>query len=430
MKTLNALKIQPIALALLLLSCGKPATPPPPDAATQTAEKEPDPPPVLQEEPPLHLPAGQTLGDALQPIPPLPRRLTTGAQAGALVPQTGCAEALPANCALGKRLELTLPPQKPDDPPQIAEVCLCTRATERTDQDRAALPGKQLVAVAVWPADDKTHLAEQKAELVFPEAQHRPVQLPVERQKAGHDASAWGTLIATGWPQVPVLAVASARFYDGTLGEQIVWQRTAHALHVADGKLSWQPLGARTFTSLDLDHLQTLCEGLGEAAPADRTGTNAAACTLREQLAEPHAEAVVNHLEVRQKRLKEQGKDNLKGQGKETAENDPDPQSIWLREAKKLLKAGQWQKALELALQVDMVCGEAVTEAHAIVLEALKDGQQPLVKTAPNQTLVEVCEPLPDKPAPKRQKVEAAPAAKVQKAGKVPQASKPKRKQR
>ena len=359
---------------------------------------------VPENEPPLQLPAGQTLGDALPQVPALPRRLASGAAAGALVPQTSCADLLPADCALGKRLEITLPAEKAGEPPLVGEVCLCTKAVERADTDRARATGKQLVAVAAWPG-------ERKADATFPEAKHEPAELPPERQKAGHDGAAWGTLIATGWPQMPAIAVASARFADGAFGEVVHWQRTAQALHVDGGKLSWQPLTDRRFYSYDVNQLRAVCDGTADAAPADRVGANLAACERAGQLPQIMEHGAAARLALREKRLN--------GQNADSDNNDPDPQAIWLRDAKKQLKNGHWQEAIETALRVDVICGDAVEDAHAIVTRALAEGHVVPAKVAPNQPLTELCEPLPDKPAPKRQRADPEKPAKAEKAAKA-----------
>lgn len=381
---------------MALGACDHKSPSPPPVTAHEREAEPPSRAPqsnaVADSEPPLALPAGQTLGDALPQVPPVPRRLASGAQAGALVPQTSCADQLPADCALAKRLEITLPTEKPGEPPTIGEVCLCTSAVARAEADRASATGKQLVAVAAWPGD-------RKAEATFSEARHAPTNLPQTRQNAGHDSAAWGTLVATGWPHMPVVAIASARFADGVFGEVVHWQRAAQALYLDAGKLTWRPLGERAFTSLDLNYLQALCEGKADATQEDRTGANPAACGPAEQAAQAQAQAAADRQTLRQKRLK--------GQGNENADKDADPQSIWLREARKQLKAGQWQAAIETALQVDMICGEAIQDAHAIVAEALAQGHVTPAKVSPNQPLADLCEPLPDKPAPKRQRVEA-----------------------
>lgn len=353
-------------------------------AESATVEEPPEP------ETPLSLPAGQTLGDLLPPVPPMPRRLTTGPLTGAATAQTDCGDVLPAGCALSKSIELTLPGAKADDPPQMAQVCLCMRTTDRPDSQRAASPGKQVVAVAVWPGD-------KRAEAVFAEAKYDAKTLPAARQKSGHDAAAWGALIATGWADVPVLAVASARFYDGQFGHEAVWNRSAQTLHVIDGQPAWKPLETRTYTSTDLEHLQALCDGAADWSPADRGGPNADACVLHDQLAADLAVAAAARLQTRQKRLK--------GQGTESPATDDDPQSIWVREARKQQKAGKWQDAITTALRADAICGEAATEAHAVLSDALRDGHVQPLKSQPAQPLTTLCEPLPDKAAPKRQRV-------------------------
>ena len=89
-----------IAAVLALGACGSKPTPPPlvKEAAAVAPVAPVAPPPAAPAtEPPLALPAGQTLGDALPHVPSLPRRLASGVAAGALVPQTSCADLLPAD---------------------------------------------------------------------------------------------------------------------------------------------------------------------------------------------------------------------------------------------------------------------------------------------------------------------------------------------
>ena len=65
-----------------------------------------------------------------------------------------------------------------------------------------------------------------------------------------------------------------------------------------------------------------------------------------------------------------------------------------------------------------MVCGEATRDAHAIVADALVEGHVTPARVSPNQPLGDLCEPLPDKPAPKRQRAEAEKPVKAEKPAK------------
>jgi len=385
-----------LVVTVLVAACGKPAGEPAPSPRERSAEDGdrhapsaapaaargavPVPAPTEQ---PIDLPSGTTIGDVLPPLPQPVARLADGTHSGVALPKVGCSDLGPEDAALVRRVELPLAAKAAGELPGVLEVCLFSKVLERATPASA---GKQFIAVAAWPGD-----AVQQT--TFEPQQRTPESLPPERQKAGHDAVTWGTLIATGQAQMPVLAVVSARYLDGELGEQVLYRRDARLLG-SDGR--WQPFAHRDFATLDLAHLDSLCAGKAEASPADHSaGALQAACDRLEQAAPSAAKALADRLAVRSRRLKGSGDAG-------DAARDPDPQSLWLRDAKKLLQKGQWQEAFRTALQVDAVCGEAAAPAHTLMAEALAAGQVAVQKSKPVQPLVDLCEPLPDKPAPRR----------------------------
>ncbi len=362
-------------------------------AAAESPQPEPAP-AAVAEEPPLALPAGQTPGDLFLVPPKLPPRLTTGGDGGQpAVPTSDCADAGPSGALLVKHLELTLPAAKPGEAPQVVQACLFQNALERTD--RTSHSGKQFHIVAVWPGD--VNWAMDVAE-----PEREPSNLPPERSKAGHDATAWGTLIATRLPETPVLAVISSRFIDGNLGEVLQWRRQARLLHVGKG---WLPFEGREFSSVDGEHLRQLCEGKAEYSPADKAaGALQLACDRLSQWQPTHEEQQQAHLTLRNERLLGKGSDAV------TAAEE-DPQSAWLLAGKRALAKGDWATAAQMALRVEMVCGEPVTEAHALLSEVAKIAALPPIRVQPAQNPVAMCEPLPDKIAPRRKVAEVPKSA-------------------
>ncbi len=344
-------------------------------------------------EPPLALPSGTTLGDALPPLPKAAPRLSTGDLSGAAVAAQSCADIAPAGFVLVKRYEITVPAGVKGAPPNVIETCILAKPAERKDKWSQA--GKEFLAIATWPPDKQT-------QIVLPEMQRPAISLPPERQKAGHDATGWGTIVATGNPDMPALAIASARFFDGLYGEQVFFRRDARVLRSVAGALQWQPLEVRDFVTIDLDHLHNLCEGKAEASPADRAGPQPGACAKMEQLAESHAAGAQKRLDDREARLKGQGSEKVTAQ-------EGDPQSIWLRDGRKALTAGDYATAADMALRVHAVCGEAAKPALALMSDVVAARHLTAARTQPNQTTADLCEPLPDKDPPKRPRAESKP---------------------
>lgn len=389
-----------LCACLVATACGRPAQAPKPaspaegpaaaEAAPAQVPAAPSPPPAQTDEV-VELPAGMTLADVLPAVPlPVPH-LAGSANAALAMPRTECSDLGPEGAVLVRRIELPVAPEAQGALPGVLELCLFSKVIGHTS---AADSAKQWIAVAAWPGD-----AVQQT--TFEPLQHKPENLPPERQKAGHDAASWGALLATGDPKMPALVVVSARSFDGELGEIVHYQRQARLLRPLAGKLTWEPFLERSFETVDLPHLEALCAGKAEASPADRAaGALQVACDQVSQVSEGLAKAATSRLALRQKRLKGGGDAGDPAQ-------DPDPQSLWLRDARKALHKNNVAEALTLALQIDVVCGEASAEAHALIQEALALQQVSVQKPKPAQPLVDLCEPLVDKTPPRRVRADA-----------------------
>lgn len=368
----------PAPAAAAAPSPGAPAAAAPTPAPAATA-------PALADEP-MALPAGQTLGDLLPPIPPSLPSVGQG-EAGA-VPEHSCADSEPAGFDLVKQLTLTLPAAKVGEAGEPLSVCLFQQVlAERADKNGGSGRVYQMVATAA----DGTSVSGE-----LPEVRHAPQRLPPERQRSGHEGAGWAALVASGDPDSPVMAVASGRFYDGALGEEVYFVRSAKVLRRQGAGWAWLPLVERSFAVTDLDHLQALCAGKADASEADRSaGALQVACDRAEQIEAGREEARLARLATRKKRLGGGG-------GAAKAEEDPDPQALWLRDARAAAAKGDRARTVELALKAQAMCGEASGEAQAVVRQVLASEQREPVKVQPGQPNLELCEPLPDKAAPKR----------------------------
>ncbi len=340
----------------------------------------------------MALPAGQTLSDLLPAIPVLLQRVGGGSPSSA-PPEHSCADSEPAGYDLVKQVTLTLPPAAAGQPSQALSVCLFQQfQADRADKITSSGRVYQLLAVQA----DGSSIAGDLPELARP-----PKRLPPERVRGGHEATGWAALVASGDAEMPVLAVATARFYDGPLGEEVHFIRQAKVLRRQGAGWAWLPLVERAFSVTDWDHLQALCAGKADACDADRAaGALQVACDKVEAAEATREEGRLARLATRKKRLA--------GGGGGNADLDPDPQSLWLRDAMAAVRKGEHAKAVELALKVDAMCGESAAEAHALIRESLAAAQLEAVKSQPAQSLVELCEPLADKPAPKRPRQDKA----------------------
>lgn len=390
----------PLLLALLTAACGKdapvqekPAAPAPAPAANPAngaVEKKAVAADQGLPEEPMALPAGQTLSDLLPAIP-LKLPSVGGGEASA-APEHSCADSEPAGFELVKQLTLSLPAAKVGEAATPLSVCLFQQVlSERADKNAGSGRIYQMVATS----SDGSSISGE-----LPELRHVPKRLPPERQKAGHEGAGWAALVASGDPETPIMAVASGRFYDGALGEEVHFVRLAKVLRRQDAGWAWLPLVERSYAVTDFDHLHALCAGKADASEADRAaGALQIACDRAEELEGPREEARQARLATRKKRL-------AGGGGAAKVEEDADPQALWLRDARAAAAKGDRPKAVELALKAQAMCGEASAEAQAAVRQALASQQLEPVKVQPNQPTLELCEPLLDKAAPKRPRTE------------------------
>ncbi len=336
---------------------------------------------------PVGLPRGQTLGDALPPLPPLPPRLGQAQPARLPTVAAGtCKQGAPPGAILLKRLVLDLASPPTEGPKPQLEVCLLQMTTERIE--RAGTSGRRFRAVAVWP--DGAQVSQDMRELA-----RLPLRLPADRAQSGHDGSAWATLVATGDPRRPALAIASARFYDGLWGEEVHLLRRAAVLVRKGEAWTWQSVGERASMTVDLPHLRALCKGQATASVADRTaGAVDAACKRVDMVQRRQRGEADARMATRRQRLQ--------GQAGGEAASDADPQSIWLRDGRTALAKGETERAIQWALMTDMVCGEAVREAHQLIREALQKAHVTRQASTPVQGTSPLCPPLVDRVPAKR----------------------------
>jgi len=347
---------------------------------------------------PAELPRGATAGDVLPPLPTAARRLSGGVDALPLLPSVTCASLAPdREFKLGPRLEIVRLPRKKGEPAGTLEVCLFNRWLKRTADELPERTGRVHHLVAAFPGDEVA--AWTSDELKRPPANARPEwSLP--------KAAGWSAVIATGIPDRPALAVVSARFYDGPLAEELHWRRHARILRRSKGRWAWVPLASLHFTSLDTTHLLAACQR--EETEGDE------ACLGADERVEAHRRDGASRGEVRQARVarrKDAKRARKKRRDKSAKTNevkryrgDSEPQAAWLHDGRAALARGKWRLALQCALRIDMACGEPVRESRDLIAAALKKAGIVSEKSLPLARHVPLCEPLPDKPGPKRQR--------------------------
>lgn len=391
----SGLGIGCLLAAMLLSGCGRETGPTTRTKATSPVSQ---PAAATAEAPPPELPAAATAGDVLPPLPKAARRLSAGPDAAPLLPSMPCNALAPdREYKLGQKFEVMRSPTSAAASSGTLELCLfhrwltrpadeLARRTGRVHHFVAAFPGDE---VAAWTSDDMERAA----------ANTRP-------EWALAKAAGWSRLIPTGIPDRPAIAVVSARFYDGPLGEELHWRRQARVLTRHKDRWTWRPLASRDFASLDTAQLVAVC-GAAEAE-ADK------ACLGADEQVEAARRAAHQRGEQRQARFDSRGdRSDKRRRGKKSASvgakpaeyiGDGDPQSAWLRDGRRALARGDWRSALTHAMYIDMVCGEAVQEAHELLRDALAKGGLKREKALPQLRPVGLCQPLFDKPGPKRDK--------------------------
>lgn len=386
------LTLLPAALGLLLIACGQdkapapPAPPPPPPAAPAPAPKAAAP-AARPPDQPVDPPASVTLGDVLPALPTPAPRLFDGQNTVAVLPAVSCAALRPdRDWVLGSRVEVARAPQKKGEAGGTLELCVFSKVSERADDQQSQHAGKDHHFVAAFPG---TEVAAFTAEPIVRQPTSARPEWALPR------AAGWSALLPTGLPDQPAVAVVSARFYDGPLGEQVHWIRRAHLLTRGEKGWSWKPMTTRDFTTLDTAHLLAACER--PEASSD------AVCLGAEEKVEAFRRTTEQRAEVRVKRLAtESGRKPKKGAELAEYPQDGDPQSAWLRDGRVALQHGQWRLAIDAALRIEVVCGEPIKEARTLIAAALKKAGLTHERPAPPVKPVPLCEPLSDKGVPKR----------------------------
>lgn len=355
---------------------GKPVDPAPANAPpTEEAEESPE---------PVAAPEGATPGDVLGPAPKPARRLgAKGVAVGAdgkpgkpLQAEVPCDELAPDSAfKLASKAEIQLPAPAGEEPATI-EVCLFHKSTARQDVERFARTGRQHAFVAAFPGRD---VAIWTAD----EQQFEPATLPAD---AAVSASGWAALLPTGLDDRVALAVVSARFYDGPASEVVRTVRVGRVLEQKGGRWGWQPLAQVAVDSLDLDYIDARCK-------ADPAAEGCADLVARAERWRAEAEQRSSR---RQQRL--DGKAAAGPKGKP----EGDPQSEWLRRANAALGARKPHDAVEAALHVEMLCGEAVLEARAAFAQAARLANQPILRVEPKPRATALCGPMADRGGPAR----------------------------
>ena len=358
--------------------------------------------------PAVPLPPKVTPGDVLPPVPPLPRRLAgPGAAVGAgpQLPAISCARMAPDGtfkvsrhievARLGRDVATTLntpTPRPPDTQGKgagkpaasksststgVLELCLFHKWRNREAGENRTHTGRVHHFVAAFPGSDVTSWTAD-------ELHRTPETLPAD---AAWLSAGWASLLPTGLPDRPALAIISARFYDGKLGEEVHYVRKARVLQMHNGRWAWVPWMNRTYKTLDVAHLRTACER-GNTPGCRRAAARIAA-------AESSAR---KRLKRREARLAGRGHNKV---GKDT----PDPQSAWIAQGRKMLREGRWKEAIDVALRTEVVCGEAVRDARRIMGRALQIGKVKAELSEPPVNRRPLCEPLVDKAPPRTRKV-------------------------
>lgn len=344
-------------------------------STTEEAEESPE---------PVAAPQGATPGDVLGPAPRPARRLgAKGVTIGAdgkpgkpLQPEVPCDELAPDSSfklATKAEIQLTAPA---GEEPQTVEVCLFHKSTARQDVERFARTGRQHAFVAAFPG-------REVAIWTSDEQQFEPATLPPD---AAVSASGWAALLPTGLDDRMALAVVSARFYDGAASEIVRTVRVGRVLEQKGGRWGWQPLAQVAVDSLDLDSIDGRCK-------ADPAADGCADLVARAERWRADAE---QRQERRQQRL--EGKAAATPKGKP----DGDPQSEWLRRANAALGASKPRDAVEAALHVEMLCGEAVIEARAAIAQAARQTNQALLRVEPKPRATALCTAMADRGGPAR----------------------------
>ncbi len=392
-----------VAALFLVAGCGDEAGgdgaahKPAPDDKSAVAAKKP-----AKGKPAKAVPAPRSVtpGDVLPPLPPLPRRVASGAGPARQLPVQSCANMAPdATFKLSRRIEVSRrgvdvstelnKATKPKAGAKavkpaagkagILELCLFHKWRAREPGENRTHTGRIHHFVAAFPGTDVSSWTAD-------ELTRAPKTLP---QDALWLSAGWATILPTGLPDRPAIAVVSGRFYDGALGEEVHYVRQARMLRQHRGRWAWVPLSKRAWGTLDIEHIRSTC---------GRGGKGGAGCGRAKARASAAERASARREKVRAARLK--GKGSLK-----PGKSEGDPQSIWIARARKIVKEGRWKEAIDLALKAEVVCGEPGRASRKVIARALRMGKIKPEGVEPELNKRPLCEPLTDKAPPRVRKM-------------------------
>jgi len=372
---------------------------------------------VAKAAPAVPLPPKVTPGDVLPLPPPLPRRLAGGSGApgtGPELPIISCARMAPDGTfklsrrievgRLGREVATTLgtPTRRGKDAaptpagkaakaskmrggakkkkPTAAgtlELCLFHKWRAREPGENRTHTGRVHHFVAAFPGSDVTSWTAD-------ELTRAPKSLP---EDALWLSAGWASILPTGLPDRPAIAIVSGRFYDGKLGEEVHYIRKARMLQRHRGRWAWVPWMSRRYKTLDVEHLRNACKRGGPAG-----------CRRSRARIASAERSAARRLKQRAARLAGRG-------GSRPGKSAADPQSAWIALGRRVLREGRWKEAIDFALRSEMVCGEAGRDARRIIGRALRIGKVKAELSEPQLNRRPLCEPLPDKAPPRTRKV-------------------------
>ena len=343
-------------------------------------------------------PKGATPGDVLPPLPKLPARLYDGGVTASAMPEISCEELAPEKgFGLAKKIDVIAVGKTKADGDQTLELCQFNKWEQRTDAELAARTGRRHHFVAAFPG---TTVASWTTKEIT------RGQLGLHEGGGTGLGAGWATVIATGVPQWPAIAVVSARFFGGPLSEEVHYLRRGRVLLQSRGRWTWAPLTERAFSTLDVGHLQKQCESAsGEAGDqcANAAERVAKALDAEKDRVKLRAARLAGKADPGSKPSKRRKK-KASSDNPLTYDDDPDPHAGWLRDGRKALKDGDEKLAIRNALRVLVACGESSKEAHELIVEAQKQAKQERPRVQPPGKHPPLCEPLPDKPPPSDRK--------------------------
>ncbi|HAN30724.1 MAG TPA: hypothetical protein DCQ06_03935 [Myxococcales bacterium] len=377
-------------LALLTIGCGDDNASGSSSAPVATRAAQPE--KAVNETPEaVDPPRPATAGQGLPALPSLPRRLDPNLKPGALPPARGCVELSPGD---GFRLARKVIITRNGEPvssqinvkvdqsdksvwqPGTLELCVFHKWRNREEGENRTHSGRIHHFVAAFPGTDV-------AAWTSTELTRQPKTLPGD---ALWLSAGWASLIPTGLPDRPAIAVVSGRFYDGVRGEEIHYTRHARVLRLHKGRWAWVPWTNRSWMTLDMEHLKQACKSGG-------SGCKGLSRRLRVE-----TKATARRLKTRKRRL-----DGLDEPKKQDPEGDP--QSYWLALAQKRVKQLRWKEAIDLALRAEVVCGEPVRASRKVLRRAMRLGKVKADGLDAQPLAHPLCPPLLDKAPPKMRKV-------------------------